>query len=161
MGTSLWAATKSKDPDTQVGARIVSVAGKPLGTGYNGPPAEYNDADVDWSRPEKYSDIIHAEMNAIRFSDYTKLQGATIYVTGRPCRNCMLNGIIAYGITKVVYLDPKWRNMDSRSMITSTEEWEIVQDQARKGRVQLVKFSGNLNWMRDQMDRWEELGFFD
>jgi dCMP deaminase len=160
MAKALWASTRSKDPDTQVGAQIVTVGNKPLGYGYNGPPSEITDHDMDWSRPEKNPYIIHAEKNAIRFSDQAKLQGSTIYITGRPCRGCMLD-IVGSGITKIVYLEPKRRIVDAGSILSNQEEWALVQDIAQKGRVTLTKFAGNLSWMRDQMMKWELLGYFD
>lgn len=158
MACALWASTRSKDPDTQVGAKIVSSAGKPLGVGYNGPPKEILDSDVDWSRPEKYPFIIHAEKNAIKHSDPMKLIGASIYITGRPCKNCMID-IVDSGILRVIYFERKC--VDESSMLHNQLEWDVVQDIAKKSRLSLSKFSGNLNWMKDQIWKFEELGYFD
>ena len=102
MGLAFFIASFSKDPDTQIGAVIVqSETNWPLGYGYNGPPRRMNDEHMDWSRPNKYSKIRHAEINAI---DHSKgcLKGSTIYVTGKPCASCMLE-IAAKEIERVCY----------------------------------------------------------
>ena len=113
MGAAFFEASFSKDPNTQMGAVIVTIGNKPLGRGYNGPPSQYSDFDLDWSRPAKYPHIIHAEKNAIRHSDPDKLIGSTIYVTGKPCGPCML-AIVESGISRVVYFKGKH---DSGSMM--------------------------------------------
>ena len=59
----------SKDPKGQHGAIIVSPNNKPLGLGYNGPPRQYKDDDLDWSRANKYKHMIHAEINSINHSN--------------------------------------------------------------------------------------------
>jgi dCMP deaminase len=157
MGLALWASTRSKDPSTQVGAQIVSAANKPLGKGYNGPPSEIYDTDIDWDRPNKYPFMVHAEINAIDHSDQDKLKGSTIYVTGRPCSNCMLR-MVTKGITKVVYLD--YKIQDTSSMLASDEDWLESLNIAKLARTNLTQFSGNLNWMWDQMERWKDMGVF-
>jgi dCMP deaminase len=158
MGQALWASTRSKDPSTQVGAQIVSSSNKPLGKGYNGPPSEIYDTEIDWDRPEKYPLIIHAEINAINHSNLEKLKGSTIYVTGRPCKACMLQ-LVDKGISKVVFLD--YRIPDASSMLASEQDWAIASHIAKLGRITLVRYSGNLNWMADQMERWKDMGVFD
>lgn len=160
MSRALWVSCKSKDPDTQVGAQIVSSSNKPLGLGYNGPPSEMNDQDIDWTRPGKSFYVIHAEINAMNFSDREKLKGATMYVTSRPCKNCMPH-LVAAGLSRVIYLEPKFRIEDKGSVTQNSEDWLIGTDIAAKGRLTLAKFAGNLNWMRDQMMAWQSMGYFD
>ena len=89
---ALWAASFSKDPDTQVGAFIIDSSNRPLGWGYNGPPSSIKDEDINWERPHKYDYVEHAEENAIDFSrlGFQTLDGSTLYVTARPCKKCML-----------------------------------------------------------------------
>jgi dCMP deaminase len=53
MGLAFMMAGFSKDPNTQVGAIIVDRKNHPLGWGYNGPPSEILDCDVNWGRPDK------------------------------------------------------------------------------------------------------------
>lgn len=160
MAMAMWASAKSRDPDSQVGAYIVSVTNKHTSPGWNDIPYQINDVEVNWSRPEKYPYIIHAEKNAIRFADNKKIAGATIYVTSRPCPGCMLE-IVASGIIKVVYMEPKFRNIDTGSTLYDEEAWNITKNIARCGHVSLVKYQGNINWIRDYVMRWESMGYFD
>jgi len=144
----------SKDPHTQIGAVIVDVNNIPLGYGYNGPPRNIPDEQVDWSRPQKYLRILHSETNAILHS-HGDLRGATLYVNACPCVRCMLE-IVACGIKKVVYFD---LHTDGESSINDETRKE-VEAIARLASVIFVKFSGNLNFIRDMIMRLNELGIF-
>ena len=158
MGAAFIEASFSKDPSTQNGAVIVTTSNKPLGRGYNGPPPQYNDNDMDWSRPAKYANIIHAEKNAIKHSNPDKLPGSTIYITGRPCAGCML-AIVDAGISRVVYFDGKYH--DSGSIHQDQKNIEEADEIIRNGRIKVEQFKGNLNWLRDRIKQLEELGIFD
>ena len=46
MGVAELSAKRSKDPNTQVGACIVSKNNRILSTGYNGTPNNYNETDM-------------------------------------------------------------------------------------------------------------------
>lgn len=155
MGLAFWIASRSKDPKTQCGALIVDPQNCPLGMGYNGPPAKIKDDDIDWSRPEKYPFIIHAEENAIKHS-FGDLEGSTIYVTGMPCNKCMLT-IVDSGIKRVVY---KPVEADSGSMLSDATIAAKTEQIAQLGGVRIDKFFGNLNWMRDRISFMESLGIF-
>ena len=50
MGIAMLAARRSKDPNTQVGACIVSQDNIIISTGYNGMPKGCSDDDVPWDR---------------------------------------------------------------------------------------------------------------
>ena len=50
MGVAILAAQRSKDPNTQVGACIVSNDNKILSIGYNGMPLNCSDDDFTWER---------------------------------------------------------------------------------------------------------------
>jgi dCMP deaminase len=167
MGQAFWASSRSKDPRTQCGAVIVSDENRPLGMGYNGPPKKIDDSKMDWGRKNetkhtaldragKYPLIKHAEENAIKYSSEC-LSGATLYVTGPPCSNCMLS-IVDEEISKVIYFP--YLSSDSGSMLADSDDWEICQDIARLGHVGIVAFEGNLNWMRDQMEMFNNMGIF-
>ena len=158
MGIAFWWASFSKDPVTQIGSIIIDENNYPLGSGYNGPPRQYNDSEVDWSRPAKYDDVIHAEVNAINHcAERWKLKGSTIYVTGMPCKVCMLM-IVAAGIKRVVYFDGK--HYDANSLCGKSQRDESL-EVARKGKVKVEEFKGNLNWMRDRIRWMESVGIFD
>ena len=70
MGVALLSGMRSKDPNTQVGACIVSEDHKILSMGYNGFPTGCSDDDFPWEREgepleNKYFYTTHSELNAI------------------------------------------------------------------------------------------------
>ena len=157
MGLAFWIASFSKDPHTQMGSIIISEDNNPLGSGYNGPPESYDDNLLDWSRPEKYPHMIHAEVNAIRHVALD-MTGATLYVTGKPCPACMLS-IAGTGISRVVYFAKTFT--DGGSSLNDKGEQDMTDNIAQKANIKLEKFSGNLNWMRDRMKWMEAVGIFE
>ena len=115
MGVALLAAKRSKDPNTQVGACIVSGDNIILSTGYNGFPAGCSDDDYPWEREgeaTKYPYVGHAELNAILNAGGRSLRGARIYVDLFPCNECA-KAIIQSGIVEVIYLSDKYAQADS------------------------------------------------
>lgn len=155
MGMAFMIASRSKDPKTQCGAVIVSADNEPLGSGFNGPPRRINDNQVDWSRPAKYGKIRHAERNAISHSDKRLLPGSTLYITDKPCPPCMLE-IAEHELAKVVYF-PLQR--DDKSML-SHQNMDETDEIADMWKVQLIEYSGNLNWMRDRILWMKQMGVF-
>ena len=70
MGIAQLSAMRSKDPNTQVGACIVSKENKILSMGYNGFPKGCDDDVFPWNREgdlenSKYAYVTHSELNAI------------------------------------------------------------------------------------------------
>lgn len=164
MAMAFWAAAKSKDPSTQIGAFIISSDNVPQGWGYNGPPKAFNDSDINWARVDdtttglsKYDYMDHAEENAIDYSRGS-LSGSTIYITAKPCKRC-IKKIIKNGIRRVVYF--KSPILDPNSMFADKTEFSKTDELASKAHIQLVEFNGNLNWMRDRMKFMETMGVFD
>jgi dCMP deaminase len=155
MGLAFFHASFSKDPNTQVGAVIVNSNNEITGTGYNGPPKKIDDNKIDWDRPHKYPFIKHAEANAIDHS-LISTKGSVLYVTGIPCRNCMLK-IVDAEISKVIYFDMK-KVVDSSSMLSSDNEIEITKKIAELADIQLVPFSGNLSWMKSRIEYLDKVG---
>ena len=112
MGVAILASMRSKDPNTQVGACIVSQDNKILSMGYNGFPIGCSDDELPWSREaegldSKYLYTTHSELNAILNYRGGSLEGATIYVTLFPCNECA-KAIIQSGIRKLVYASDKY-----------------------------------------------------
>ena len=97
-------ASRSKDPNTQIGCVIVGPAHEIRTTGYNSFPRGIKD-DVPGrlERPAKYLWIEHAERNAICNAARcgTPLEGCTIYVEIMPCMDCA-RAIVQAGIREVV-----------------------------------------------------------
>ncbi len=116
MGIALFSAQRSKDPNTQVGACIVSDENKILSVGYNGMPTGVSDDDIPWEREgglleTKYPYVCHAELNAILNSE-SNLRGSRLYVTLFPCNECA-KALIQAGIKEVIYLSDKYADSDT------------------------------------------------
>ena len=143
MGIAVLSSLRSKDPNTQVGACIVSPDKKIIGVGYNGFPTGCSDDELPWEREgdwinTKYPYVCHAELNAILNSPISSLKGATLYVALFPCNECA-KAIIQTGIKKVIYLSDKYAESDqtraSKMMLKSAGvEFEKLQT----GRKELV-----------------------
>ena len=105
MGVALLAARRSKDPNTQVGACIVSPDNIILSTGYNGLPCSCSDDVFPWEREgaeTKYPYVVHAELNAILNAGGRVLRGARLYVALFPCNECA-KALIQSGIREIIY----------------------------------------------------------
>ena len=110
MGVALLAARRSKDPNTQVGACIVSPENIILSTGYNGLPCCCSDDVFPWEREgaeTKYPYVVHAELNAILNAGGRVLRGARLYVALFPCNECA-KAIIQSGIREIIYFSDKY-----------------------------------------------------
>ena len=117
MGIAVLSSMRSKDPNTQVGACIVSPDKKIIGVGYNGFPIGCSDDELPWEREgdwieTKYPYVCHAELNAILNSSLPSLKGATLYVALFPCNECA-KAIIQVGIKKIIYLSNKYKDTDA------------------------------------------------
>lgn len=112
MGVAQLSGMRSKDPNTQVGACIVSQDNKILSMGYNGFPCGCSDEDFPWEREgemldTKYPFVTHGELNAILNYRGGSLEGSKIYVCLFPCNECA-KAIIQAGIRTVVYDSDKY-----------------------------------------------------
>ena len=126
MGIAMLAARRSKDPNTQVGACIVSPENIIISTGYNGMPKGCSDDEFPWDRKAecendtKYPFVVHAELNAILNASGRDLRGSRIFVALFPCNECA-KAIIQSGIREVLYLSDKYAgtlgNLASQKML--------------------------------------------
>ena len=117
MGIAVLSGERSKDPNSQVGACIVSPDNKILSIGYNGFPTGCSDDEIPWDREgefanTKYPYVCHLELNAILNYTGSTLKQSRIYVTLFPCNECA-KAIIQSGIKEVIYLDDKYKDTDS------------------------------------------------
>ncbi len=117
MGVAMLSAMRSKDPNTQVGACIVSGDNKILSMGYNGFPQGCSDDEFPWRREgdpldNKYFYSTHSELNAILNYRGGSLEGAKLYVTLFPCNECA-KAIIQAGIITVIYDSDKYADEPS------------------------------------------------
>lgn len=114
MGVAHLSGMRSKDPNTQVGACIVSEDNKILSMGYNGLPRGCSDDEFPWEREgeemdTKYAFVTHSELNAILNYRGGSLEGTKLYVSLFPCNECA-KAIIQAGIRTVVYDSDKYQN---------------------------------------------------
>lgn len=119
MGVSMLSGLRSKDPNTQVGACIVSNDNKILSMGYNGFPNGCSDDEFPWGREgdfldTKYPFVTHSELNAILNYRGGSLDGTKLYVSLFPCNECA-KAIIQAGIRTVVYRDDKYNGTDANT----------------------------------------------
>lgn len=117
MGVAYLSGMRSKDPNTQVGACIVSEDNKILSMGYNGFPCGCSDEAFPWDREgetldTKYPFVTHSELNAILNYRGGSLDGTKLYVSLFPCNECA-KAIIQAGIRTVVYDSDKYKGTDS------------------------------------------------
>lgn len=103
---------RSRCSRAQVGAVIVDINQRIVSTGYNGPAAKYpsnSTSCADFCERAKSNVVggygncpsIHAEMNALIYSDRSKIEGGTIYSSVFPCIDCA-KAISNSGIARVV-----------------------------------------------------------
>lgn len=126
MGVSKLSGLRSKDPNTQVGACIVSQDNKILSMGYNGFPMGCSDELFPWAREgaseldTKYAFVTHSELNAILNYRGGTLEGTKLYVSLFPCNECA-KAIIQAGIKTIVYDSDKYDgtplNLASKKML--------------------------------------------
>ena len=101
LGLAKYMSTRSKDPSTKVGAVIVRPDKSVCSVGYNGfPQLMPDDKELYDNREEKYSRIIHGEINALTFAR-EPVKGYTLYTYPfMPCDRCFVqmaqNGIVRF-----------------------------------------------------------------
>ncbi len=104
LGMAEYVSRKSKDPSTQTGAVIVRPDKSVCSVGFNGFPRCMPDNPALYAnREEKYSRIVHCEVNAQLFSRDGSLQGYTLYTWPfASCDRCCVQMLQA-GITRFVF----------------------------------------------------------
>ncbi|KAL0357598.1 UNVERIFIED_CONTAM: putative deoxycytidylate deaminase [Sesamum calycinum] len=129
MAIAFLSAERSKDPNRQVGACLVSEKGIILGIGYNGFPRGCSDDKLPWSKKSKNGDpletnthqlfvvscsyVCHAEVNAILNTNHASAAGQRLYVTMFPCNECA-KIIIQSGVAEVIYyVEKRLENPDA------------------------------------------------
>lgn len=117
MGVAILSGMRSKDPNSQVGACIVSRDNKILSMGYNGFPIGCSDDEFPWAREgdpldTKYLYVTHSELNAILNYRGGSLEGAKLYVSLFPCNECA-KAIIQAGIKTIIYAEDKYAQTPS------------------------------------------------
>lgn len=132
-------ASRSKDPNTQVGCIIVGPENNIRSTGFNSfPRGIFDDVPLRLERPEKYMWIEHAERNAIYAAARVgiPLNGCSIYQPGLPCMDCA-RALIQVGIKKITY-DVIKQEIWAKSATKYVQDFERVLVLLAEGDVKLV-----------------------
>ncbi|XP_059643843.1 uncharacterized protein LOC132285667 [Cornus florida] len=151
MAIAFLSAERSKDPNRQVGACLVSENGVILGIGYNGFPRGCSDDKLPWSKKSKTGDpletkypyVCHAEVNAILNTNHASAAGQRLYVTMFPCNECA-KIIIQSGVSEIIYFVEKRLNNSDHTYIASHKLLSMAGVKVRKHQPQmnriLIKF---------------------
>ncbi len=140
----------SKDAETKMGCLIVNDKNHIIGGGYNSFPSGCPDHELPNTRPEKYPFMIHSESNGLSFCTM-KPVGATIYVTGQPCIEC-IKRMWQEEVACVKYCDRLANCVSSENI----EERQRIIDMCP---VNFVEFIPNLDFIVDLLLKIEELGY--
>nr|ABK93812.1 unknown [Populus trichocarpa] len=139
MAIAFLSAERSKDPNRQVGACLVSQNGIILGIGYNGFPRGCSDDKLPWAKKSKSGDpletkypyVCHAEVNAILNTNHASAAGQKLYVTMFPCNECA-KIIIQSGVSEVIYFVEKNLNNSDIAYIASHKLLSMAGIKVRK-----------------------------
>ncbi|KAI8468282.1 MAG: cytidine deaminase-like protein [Monoraphidium minutum] len=126
MSVAFLSAQRSKDPNKQVGAVIVSPDNIILSIGYNGFPRGCPDGALPWAKKSrsgnvldtKYPYVVHAEANALLNKNQASVAGTRVYVTMFPCNECA-KLLIQAGITEVIYHESKVESVKHHPALTA------------------------------------------
>ena len=143
MGVASLSSLRSKDPNTRVGACIVSDDKRIISIGYNGFPRGISDDEFPWNNDlglidSKYAYVVHAEANAI-LNATTSVKNTTIYVTLFPCHECV-KLVIQSGIKKIVFADNKYQDTEShKAAIKMLDAAGILYEEMKFGEIKYVE----------------------
>lgn len=131
-------STWSKDPSTQTGAVIVSRDRRVVSVGFNGFPGKMPDLPENYNnREEKYSRIVHCEMNALLFAKESVV-GCTLYVWPFiPCDRCFVH-MAQSGITRYVSPIPS-----KELLIRWGDAFEKVRSYAKEMNLEILELDIN------------------
>ncbi|XP_010503494.1 PREDICTED: deoxycytidylate deaminase-like [Camelina sativa] len=155
MAIAFLSAERSKDPNRQVGACLVSQDGIILGIGYNGFPRGCSDDRLPWAKKSKtgnpletkYPYVCHAEVNAILNTNHASAAGQKLYVTMFPCNECA-KVIIQSGVSEVIYFVEKTPNDSDVIYVASHKLLSLANIKVRKHQPEMdqimIKFEEHL-----------------
>ena len=129
----------SKDPSTQTGAVIVRPDKTVASIGFNGFPKDMPDFQENYlNREEKYSRIIHCEMNAMIFCP-EKINGYTLYTYPLlSCDRCAVHMIQA-GIKRFVTIKA------SQDILSRWgDKFKKVEQYAREAGVEITEYDSDI-----------------
>ncbi|ONK72003.1 uncharacterized protein A4U43_C04F14640 [Asparagus officinalis] len=148
MAIAFLSAERSKDPNRQVGACLVSENGIILGIGYNGFPRGCSDDKLPWAKDSvigdpletKYPYVVHAEVNAILNTNHASAAGQRLYVTMFPCNECA-KIIIQSGVSEVIYFVEKRLGNSDTAYVASHKLLSMAGVKIRRHRPPMTQIS--------------------
>ncbi|KAM3319258.1 deoxycytidylate deaminase isoform X2 [Capsicum chacoense] len=148
MAIAFLSAQRSKDPNRQVGACLVSQNYVILGIGYNGFPRGCSDDKLPWAKKSKngnpletkYPYVCHAEVNAILNTNHASAEGQRLYVTMFPCNECA-KIIIQSGVSEVIYFVEKRLDGSDTAYVASHKLLSLAGIKVRKHQPQMKEIS--------------------
>jgi dCMP deaminase len=140
LGMAKVVSQRSHDPHTQHGCVITDNNHRILGVGYNGFPRGLDDEKLPTTRPEKYSWMVHSEINALANCVVRPDKGIA-YVTGQCCNNCIIS---------------LWQEGIETVYMINSHGTHLFDEDARKRFDTFIAMSGmkifyidpDLNWLR-------------
>ncbi|GER53180.1 deoxycytidylate deaminase [Striga asiatica] len=152
MAIAFLSAERSKDPNRQVGACLVSENGIILGIGYNGFPRGCSDDKLPWSKKSKngnpletkYPYVCHAEVNAILNTNHASAAGQKLYVTMFPCNECA-KIIIQSGVSEVIYYVEKRLDNTDAAYVASHKLLSMAGVKVRRHQPEMDQISIKFN----------------
>ncbi|KAJ8536568.1 hypothetical protein K7X08_034969 [Anisodus acutangulus] len=148
MAIAFLSAERSKDPNRQVGACLVSQNYVILGIGYNGFPRGCSDDKLPWAKKSKngnpletkYPYVCHAEVNAILNTNHASAAGQRLYVTMFPCNECA-KIIIQSGVSEVIYVVEKRLDGSDEAYVASHKLMSMAGIKVRSHQPQMKEIS--------------------
>ena len=141
LGLAFVVAQRSNDPHTQHGTVLVDNHQHIVGTGYNALPRKVNDAKFPITRPEKYKFFQHSEINCLAnctVNLWSIPGGATAYVTGKCCNNC---------------LQQLWQNNVTTVYMATRQGTKLESEETERDFQLIVKETGiNIIWLDTDID---------
>ncbi len=106
-----------------------------LSCGYNGFIRNAPEPDNRWLRPEKYTFVIHSELNGIINAARSgiKLENSIVFVTMFPCSDCM-KSLLQVGISILVTIEP---NLSDSKW---SESFKISQQMLKESNTKIILF---------------------
>lgn len=103
LGMAQYVSSASKDPSTKTGAVIVGPNNAVISVGFNGFPKGMPDDEALYAnREEKYSRIVHCEINALIYAGRSIPEGSSLYTYPfMSCDRCVVQMLQA-GIRRFV-----------------------------------------------------------
>nr|CAB3501775.1 unnamed protein product [Digitaria exilis] len=137
MAIAFLSAERSKDPNRQVGACLVSQEGIILGIGYNGFPRGCSDDKLPWAKKSANGDPLETKYPSFTvlylFPSLQKL-----YVTMFPCNECA-KIIIQSGVSEVIYFVEKRIDNSDHVYVASHKLLSIAGVKVRKHQPQMAQ----------------------